>query len=97
VRRHEVVDSLPFLGALAGPLLGFVFAYARVGPLGLLWFEGKGGETILTPVGRIVDSIVFFVGAIAGIACGWVCREMYQRRHQSAEPKDGNEGTIVSC
>jgi hypothetical protein len=47
-------ESYAFIvGLLAGlvPALLFilVFIFARIGPRGFLWWEGKGGETVPTP------------------------------------------------
>jgi hypothetical protein len=47
-----------------------VFTWARIGPVGGIWFEGKGGEMILTPLGRVICSVIFFVGAASGALCG---------------------------
>jgi hypothetical protein len=58
------------IGMLAGPLLGLLFTYARVGPAGLIWLQGKGGETFLTTTGKIIVSIIVVVGAFAGGLCG---------------------------
>jgi hypothetical protein len=63
--------SIAFLGALAGPVLALMFIWARIGPAGLIWWQGKGGETILTPSGRIICSIIFAIGGIGGALGGW--------------------------
>ncbi len=75
------------VGALAGPVLGLLFAFARVGPAGLFWWQGKGGETILTPLGRILCSIVFAVGAYAGVLCGLALEAKYRPERPAAKPK----------
>jgi hypothetical protein len=54
---------------LAGPLLGLLFTYARVGPAGLIWLQGKGDETFLTTLGKIIVSVIVVVGAFAGGLC----------------------------
>jgi hypothetical protein len=57
---------------MIGPLLGVLFSYARIGPAGYFWWEGKGGETFLTPPGRAIFVIIFVGGAIMGAFCGRV-------------------------
>ena len=57
---------------MIGPLLGVLFSHARIGPAGYFWWEGKGGETFLTPLGRTIFVIVFVSGAITGALCGRV-------------------------
>lgn len=64
--------SRAFIGAMIGPLLGVLFSQARVGSPGLLWWEGKGGETFMTPLGRIIFVILITAGAIVGALCGRV-------------------------
>ena len=56
---------------MGGPFLGLLFWTARIGPSGLLWFEGKGGETIQTPLGRTVVAVLFAAGAVVGALLGW--------------------------
>lgn len=75
------------VGALAGPVLGLLFTFARIGPAGLIWWQGKGGETILTPLGRIFCSIIFAMGALAGALCGlaWQARHRPRRRAAKLE------------
>jgi hypothetical protein len=62
--------SNAWVGAMAGPLLGLLFSFTRIGPAGLIWWEGKGGETILTPLGRTIGVTLVIAGAIAGSLCG---------------------------
>jgi hypothetical protein len=71
--------SSAFLGALAGPVLALMFIWARIGPEGFIWWQGKGGETILTPLGRIICSIIFAIGGIGGALCGWAMDARYRR------------------
>lgn len=72
-----------FVGPMMGPLAAILFSVARVGPRGLLWFEGKGGETVLTPKGRIVVVVVTIAVAFAGALCGIVldvrCRNIRRK------------------
>jgi hypothetical protein len=79
--------SYACVGALAGPVLGFLCSFARIGPVGLLWWLGKGGETILTPLGRICCSIIVFVGAFAGVLCGLALEAKYRPEIPAAKPK----------
>jgi hypothetical protein len=72
--------SSAFVGALAGPVLGLMFIWARIGPAGLIWWQGKGGETILTPLGRIICSIIFAMGGIGGALCGWALDARHRPR-----------------
>jgi hypothetical protein len=58
--------SWAFVGALVGPILGILFSFTRIGPPGFLWFEGKGGETIQTPLGRLIESVIWIVGSWVG-------------------------------
>jgi len=39
-------------------------------PAGLVWCQGKGGEIILTPVGRTIVSVIIVIGGFAGALCG---------------------------
>jgi hypothetical protein len=70
--------SSAFVGALAGPVLGLMFIWARIGPAGLIWWQGKGAETILTPLGRTICSIIFAIGGIGGALCGWALDARYR-------------------
>ncbi len=79
--------SYACVGALAGPVLGLLSTSARIGPAGLIWWQGKGGETILTPLGRIFCSIIFAVGAFAGVLCGVALEVRYRREILNAKPK----------
>jgi hypothetical protein len=63
-----------------------MFIGARICPAGLIWWEGKGGETILTPLGRIICSIIFALGGIGGALCGWALDARYRSRI-TAKPK----------
>jgi hypothetical protein len=78
-----------FIGALSGPVLGLFFTFARVGPAGLIWFPGKGGETILTPSGRIIVSVIFFVGAVVGAFCGLALEARYRSGIGAGKSKSG--------
>jgi hypothetical protein len=73
--------SSAFVGALAGPVLGLIFIWARIGPAGLIWWQGKGDKTILTPLGRIICSIIFAVGGIGGALCGCALDAKYRPRN----------------
>jgi hypothetical protein len=66
--RHQRLWS-PCVGAFFGAILALLFSVSRLGPRAFLWFEGKGGETILTPLGNIVRAIVFVTGAFTGSFC----------------------------
>lgn len=59
-----------WLGALIGPLSAAVISPGRVGPEHFLWWQGKGGETILTSLGRIVVAGLLIGGSSIGSACG---------------------------
>ncbi|WP_165226099.1 hypothetical protein [Aquisphaera insulae] len=74
------------LGLWAGPILGFLYSCARIGPPGVLWFQGKGGETILTPRGRGILSVVFLAGSYAGIFGGWAIASWYRRKFAATKP-----------
>jgi len=63
--------SCAFVGALIGPFLGFLFFVARIGPAGHFWWQGKGGETFLTPLGKFILVSLFVGGAYVGVFCGW--------------------------
>jgi hypothetical protein len=54
--------------------------------MGYLWWEGKGGETILTPLGRIVASTLVIAGAVVGALCGWILGTIYQRAMAGRKP-----------
>jgi hypothetical protein len=79
--------SYACVGLLTGPILGLLFTFARIGPAGLVWWQGKGGETILTPLGRIFCSIIFAVGAFAGALCGLALEARYRPEIHAAKPK----------
>ena len=83
----EKPASYAFVGSLTGPVLGLLFTFARIGPAGLIWWQGKGGETILTPLGRIIVSIIIVVGAFAGALCGWAFDARYRPEIAAAKPK----------
>jgi hypothetical protein len=76
-----------FVGSLAGPVLGLLFTLARVGPAGLVWWQGKGGETILTPLGRTILSVIIVIGGFAGAVCGWAFDSRYRPEIAAAKPK----------
>jgi hypothetical protein len=59
---------------MIGPLLllGLLFFHARIGPAGYFWWEGKGGETFLTRLGRNIFAIMFVSSGIIGAVCGRV-------------------------
>jgi hypothetical protein len=84
--------SSAFLGALAGPALALMFIWARIGPAGLIWWQGKGGETILTPWGRMICCILFAIGGIGGALCGWAsdarCRFRLTAKLKTDAPKE---------
>jgi hypothetical protein len=67
-------------GLLVGPLLGVLFTEARIGPAGHLWWEAKGGETILTSSGKTIAVIVIVCGAIAGALCGLLLEAKFPPR-----------------
>ena len=79
------------LGLLAGlvPALLFilVFIFARIGPRGFLWWEGKGGETIPTPLARIIAIAIFAVGAFGGAICAFVLEVRWRPETLAARPK----------
>jgi len=79
--------SYACVGALAGPVLGLLFTFARIGPAGLIWWQGKGGETILTTLGRIFCSIIFAVGGFAGALFGLALEARYRPESPAAKPK----------
>jgi hypothetical protein len=81
--------SYGFVGALAGPVLGILFTLARIGPAGLIWWQGKGGETILTALGQIIVGIIIVVGAVVGALCGWAFDARYRPEIAAAKPKSG--------
>ena len=62
--------SWAFVGALAGPVIAFLFSFTRIGPPGFLWFEGKGGETFQTPLGRLIE-VIWIVGSWLGTFSRW--------------------------
>ncbi len=66
LRTQRKRPNRAFIGAMIGPLLGVLLSHARIGPEGYFWWEGKGGETFLTPLGRTIFVIVFVSGAILG-------------------------------
>jgi hypothetical protein len=79
--------SYACVGALAGPVLGLLFSFARIGPVGLVWWQGKGGATILTPLGRTCCSVILLVGAFAGYLCGLALEARYRPEIPAAKPK----------
>ena len=81
--------SWAFVGTMAGPVLGFLFTLTRIGPPGHIWWEGKGGETIPTPLGRIICSIIIVAGAFAGALCGLAWEARYRPQGPVAKPKMG--------
>jgi hypothetical protein len=72
--------SRALFGAIVGPVLVLMFIWARIGPAGLIWRQGKGGETILTLLGRIICSVISAVGGIGGALCGWASDAKYRPR-----------------
>ena len=83
----EKQASYAFVGSLAGPAVGLLFTFARIGPAGIIWWQGKGGETILTPTGRIIVCIVIVAGAFAGALCGWAFDARYRPDIAAVKPK----------
>jgi hypothetical protein len=56
---------------MIGPLLGVLYSQAvRFSSQGLLWWEGKGGSTVLTPLGRTIFVVLLMTGMIVGAVCG---------------------------
>ena len=78
--------SWAFVGALAGPVLGILFSFTRIGPPGFLWFEGKGGETIQTPLGRLIESVIWIVGSWVGALLALAVEGMYRPEARIAKP-----------
>jgi hypothetical protein len=76
-----------FVGALAGPILGILFSFTRIGPLGFLWFEGKGGETIQTPQGRLIESVIWILGSWVGALFALAVEARYRPEARIAKPK----------
>jgi hypothetical protein len=74
------------VGVLAGPVLGLVFFVARIGPAGLIWWEGPGGETILIPLGQFVYRMIIAVGALAGLLCGLALVATYHPEPRATKP-----------
>jgi hypothetical protein len=72
---------------LVGPLLGVAFIMARIGPAGLFWWEGPGGETIMTALGRFVYSMIILVGAFAGLLCGSALVARYHPESRATKPR----------
>jgi hypothetical protein len=81
--------SSAFIGVLAGPILAVLFSFTRMGPPGFVWWEGKGGETIATPLGRMILSILFVSGGFAGGLCGWALDTWYRPRIATAKRQSG--------
>jgi hypothetical protein len=81
-------ESYGLVGILAGPLLGLVFTYARIGPAGLIWWQGKGGETFLTTPGKMIASIIVVVGAFAGGLCGLAFEARWRLGRRAAKLKN---------
>jgi len=79
--------SYACVGLLVGPVLGLLFTCARIGPTGFIWWQGKGGETILTPLGRVFCSIIVAMGACAGALCGLALEARFRREIPAAKPK----------
>lgn len=55
---------------LLGVLLPLLFTYTRIGPAGRFWLEGKGGETFLTPTGKVIAVFLALIGMIVGFVGG---------------------------
>jgi hypothetical protein len=79
--------SYAVVGVLAGPVLGLVFFMARIGPVGLIWWEGPGGETNLTPLGQFVFRMIIVVGAFVGLLCGLALVATYRPEARARTPK----------
>jgi hypothetical protein len=75
------------VGYLAGPVLGLLFTLARIGPEGLIWWEGKGGQTDLAPLGQTICTVLSVVGAIGGTLWGWAFDARNQPRIAAAKRK----------
>lgn len=82
-----VLASYGIVGVLAGPVLGLLFTFARIGPAGLIWWQGKGGETILTPLGRTIVSVIMIVGAVAGALGVLALEARYRTEIAAGKPK----------
>jgi hypothetical protein len=80
-------ESYGLIGMLAGPLLGLLFTYARIGPSGLIWLQGKGGETFLTTPAKIIVTIIVLIGAFAGGLCGLALVATYRPEARAPKPK----------
>ena len=76
-----------FVGALLGPALGILFSFSRIGPPGLIWWQGKGGETIQTPLGRGILSVTVVVGAFASAFLALVLEARYRHEARAVKPK----------
>jgi hypothetical protein len=70
--RGSYVIPTMLAGLVPTLLFFFAFVYARIGPAGHLWWEGKGGESIPTPLARTICIAIFAVGALAGGLCRFV-------------------------
>ncbi len=78
--------SWAFVGALAGLVLGLLFSFTRIGPPGFLWFEGKGGETFQTPLGRLID-VIGIVGSWVVALFALAVEARYRPEARIAKPK----------
>jgi hypothetical protein len=87
-RQQRKRPSGAFVGSLIGPLLGVLFAQARIGPAGLFWWTGKGGDTLLTPLGRTIFVIVLMSGVIGGALFGRMI-EAWSRDRSAKETEIG--------
>jgi hypothetical protein len=82
--------SLGFVGAMVVPAIMYIaWSYARIGPMGVFWVLGKGDDTVWTPLGRLVASILIVVGGLAGAACGTIIDGW----HRQPDPASGQAGS----
>lgn len=85
VRTSEVlvgiVLGLPLSVVLFFIILHIAFHVPRIGPPGRYWFPGKGGETYLTPLGRMIVASFGVTGLIISALLSWIAN--VRRRHQS--------------
>jgi hypothetical protein len=90
LRPQRKRPSRAFIGALAGPLLGVLFFQAvRISPPGPLWWEGKGGSTVLTSLGRTISIVLLITGMIVGLVCGSALDARSSKRMTSRHPPRG--------
>ena len=82
----EKQASYAFVGSLAGPAVGLLFTFARIGPAGIIWWQGKGGETILTPR---ADHRLHRNSrrGLRGALCGWAFDARYRPDIAAVKPK----------